>query len=183
MFKKKNIIVFIVCLSLMPLFLGQAHAKDNSKRLVLNLVGSGPMYKAPVPGFNEDAFCFDLNLFNAKNGRLVGTATDCLSDITPMGSGLALIGTTTFRLPQGTLVTRGATTVQPVTQPTMTAAGDPITHITGAAAPGNSILEGTKRFKNAEGSVRLSGMVDLTNFGGQPGDPIFFDCLFVFDLD
>jgi hypothetical protein len=179
----KRIIGFMVCVGIVMLGLAPAHAQGNGKRLVLNLVGSGPMYKAPVPGFTEDAECFDVNLFNAKTGQLVGTATDCFSKRAMEGAGLKLIGTTTFNLPQGTLVARGATTVQPVTQTTETTSGDMITHITGASASTNAILDGTKRFKNAEGTVRLSGMVDLSKFSENVGDEIFFDCLFVIDLD
>lgn len=182
MFSRKTFVGLIVCLSMISLSLTPALA-GGGKRLVLNLVGSDEMYLAPVPGIGGDAFCFDVDLFNAKTGQLVGTATDCLSDILSSGDGLELTGTTTFNLPQGTLVTRGFTTVQPVTQTTFTANGDLITHITGASDVGNAILSGTKRFKNTEGTVRLSGMVDVSQFFGNPGDPIFFDCLFVIDLE
>ena len=125
----KTIIGLIVCLGIVILGLSPAHAQGNGKRLVLNLVGSGYMYKALVDGFTEEAECFDVNLFNAKTGQLVGTATDCFSDRAGVGTGVELIGTTTFNLPQGTLVARGATTVQPVVQPTETTSGDTITHI------------------------------------------------------
>ncbi|MDR4516423.1 MAG: hypothetical protein MRK00_03395 [Nitrosomonas sp.] len=100
-----------------------------------------------------------------------------------MGDGLALVGTTYFHLPQGTLITRGNTTVQPALQPIVTPSGQPITHITGAANDGNGVIGGTGSFKNSVGSVRLSGMVDMTNFGGNAGNPIVFDCLFVIDLN
>ena len=33
------------------------------------------------------------------------------------------------------------------------------------------------------GTVRLSGLVDLTNHTDTEGDSIFFNCLFVIDLD
>jgi hypothetical protein len=86
-------------------------------------------------------------------------------------------------MPNGTLITRGSTTVQPVLHPTVTPKGQNITHITGASIDGNSIIDGTGRFKNATGTVRLSGMVDMTNFAGSVGDPLGFDCLFIIDLD
>ena len=117
-----------------------------------------------------------------KNQRTVGTATDCLSNVTPIGTGVALVGTTYFNFPQGELVVRGKTTVQPVLHPTVSASGQSMTHITGAASPDNAVISGTRRFAGAEGTVRLSGMVDMSGFGGNVGDPISFDCLFVIDL-
>jgi len=183
----------IVIIAVIAIFLGisstvSAAGNNGGKTLVMNLVGSGAMYESTVAdidgdGMDDDAICFDVDLFNAKNGQQVGTATDCLSNITPIGAGLGLVGTTYFNLPQGLLVTRGNTTVQPVTHGITTADGQSITHVTGAAGTDNAILEGTGRFSNSTGTVRLSGMVDMTNFAGNPGEPIVFDCLFVIILD
>ncbi len=166
-----------------------AQAKDRGagKHFVFNLIGTGAMYEDIVPdidgdGVDDPAICFDVDLVDMNNRQTVGTATDCLSNVTPVGTGLALVGTTYFNLPQGELVVRGNTTVQPVLHPTVTAAGQVMTHITGAASPDNAILSGTRRFAGAEGTVRLSGMVDMSGFGGEVGDPISFDCLFVVDL-
>jgi hypothetical protein len=174
------------------IFLGlsfNALAGDDGgrKHYVLNLVGTGDMYESLVDdidgdGFDDPAKCFDVNLFNAKNQQYIGTGTDCLSDITGIGTGLALVGTTTFHMPMGDLVVRGKTTVQPVVQPTTTPAGQIITHITGAAGTGNAVINGTGRFAGATGTARLSGMVNLSDFTGIAGTPIAFDCLFVVDL-
>ncbi|USD35910.1 hypothetical protein [Ferrimonas sp. SCSIO 43195] len=177
----------IVSLIMLGGFEAQAKDRGAGKHWVLNLVGSGAMYESTVPdidgdGHDDAAICFDVELYDANNRRLVGTATDCLSMVTPVGTGISLVGTTYFHLPQGTLVTRGNTTVQPVIQNTMTPSGQMITHITGASGTGNAILWGSNRFAGAMGTVRLSGMVDMTNFAGNPGDPIVFDCLFVIDL-
>ncbi|MFT4940322.1 MAG: hypothetical protein ACI88A_003374 [Paraglaciecola sp.] len=165
-----------------------AASNGGGKISAFNLVGAGAMYEGLVPdidgdGVEDAAICFDVDLFNIKNGQLVGTATDCLSNINPVGTGLALVGTTYFHLPQGTLVTRGNTTVQPVTQNTVTPTGQVITHITGASGTGNSILYGDGKFAGSTGTLRLSGMVDLSNFTGTVGDPIAFDCLFVINVD
>ncbi len=46
-----------------------------------------------------------------KNQQIIGTATDCLSSITQSPPSVALVGTTYFNLPSGTLITRGNTTV------------------------------------------------------------------------
>ncbi|QQX81280.1 hypothetical protein JK628_05265 [Shewanella sp. KX20019] len=153
--------------------------------MVLNLVGTGNGELLKVPdidgdGIEDDATCFKVNLLNGENGHLIGTAVDCLSMIASVGDGLALVGTTYFNFPQGTLVTRGNTTVQPVTKAIVTPDGQSITHITGAASNENAILEGTGRFQGQTGTVRLSGMVDMSNIDiGQ----ITFDCLFVIALD
>jgi len=170
-----------------------AMAKNNGggKHYVFNLIGTGAMYEAEVAdidgdGVDDPAICFDVDLINAKNQQLIGTATDCLSDVTPtetvIGTALELVGTTTFHLPQGDLVVRGNTTVQPVLHPIMTPSGQNITHITGASGTEDAVINGTGRFAGAAATARLSGMVDLSGFGGNVGEPITFDCLFVVDL-
>lgn len=178
-------LLIALCLGLS--FNAMAENNGGGKHYVLNLIGTGAMYQAEVAdidgdGVDDPAMCFDVDLINAKNQQLIGTGTDCLSDITPTGTGLALVGTTTFHLPQGELVVRGNTTVQPVLHPTVTPAGQNITHITGASGTGNAVIEGTRRFTGAQATTRLSGMVNLSDFTGEVGDPISFDCLFVVDL-
>jgi hypothetical protein len=108
-------------------------------------------------------------------------ATDCLANITAVSDGVALVGTTFFNLPGGTIVTQGNTTVMPRTTGPGTLESNltAFTHITGANGTGNAVLAGTGRFRRASGTVRLSGQVDLSAF---PGFAIF-DCLFVIDLD
>ena len=120
----------------------------------------------------------------------IGTATDCLSDVTvvldddpgndPMGWNLALTGTTFFHLPGGTLVTQGLTTVRPALQPT-SQGGVTFTHVTGANGDGG-IQYGTGRFGNgiAVGNARLSGLVNISRL--VTDGEITFDCLFVIDL-
>ena len=179
---------YFVLVTLFSLCVPLSANAGEVKHLVLNLVGTGYMYPDTVPdidgdGYDDDAICFDVELINQKNNKIVGTATDCLSDITPIGGGIALVGTSYFHMPKGTLITRGRTSVQPVTQTTVTTWGHNITHITGASGTGNAIIGGTKQFAGATGTVRLSGMVDLSGFLGNPGDPMTFDCLFVVDLD
>ncbi len=165
-----------------------SYAKGNQsgKTYVVNLKGTGPMYESTVPdidgnGLEDPAICFDVDLINLSNNQDIGSATDCLSNITPVGDegGLALVGTTFFELKQGTIVSRGLTTVQPTTH------GSPnVTHITGAISDGsNDILSGTGAFNGATGSVRLSGAVDMSLFTATVGSPITFDCIFVLNLD
>ena len=168
---------------------GSAFANDRGagNNYVLNLIGTGAMYEDLVPdidgdGLDDPAICFDVDLVDMQKGQTIGTATDCLSKVTPQGTGLALVGTTYFNFPQGELVVRGETTVQPVLQDTESATGHLMTHITGAASPDNAVISGTRQFAGAEGTVRLSGMVDMSAFGGNVGDPISFDCLFFVEL-
>jgi hypothetical protein len=185
--KSQNVLMIIMSICLCASFYVDAN-QGGGKHLVLNLVGTGNMYESFVPDIDGDkmddpAICFDVELVNLKNQQVIGTATDCLSSITAVGTGLALVGTSYFNMPNGTLITRGSTTVQPVLHPTVTPNGQNITHITGASIDGNSMIDGTGRFKNTTGTVRLSGMVDMTNFAGSVGDPLGFDCLFIIALD
>ncbi|MEH6533763.1 MAG: hypothetical protein V7735_20795, partial [Photobacterium frigidiphilum] len=163
--------------------------KKTDRHLVYNLIGTGDMFIRNVPdidgdGNKDEAFCFKVQLVNAKNQKEIGTAVDCLSQIDGdnPGGGIKLVGTTFFKTPHGKLVTRGKTTVQPVLHKTVTPNGVKMTHITGASSKKNSVLRGTGRFKNSKGTVRLSGMVNMTDFTGDEGSPITFDCLFVIDL-
>jgi hypothetical protein len=123
----------------------------------------------------DDALCYELDLRDVKTGEVIGLAYDCLTNITPAGSGVALTGTTFFLFPGGTLVSQGLTTVQPILH------GSPdFTHITGAIpSPGDdNVVFGSGKFNNASGTVRLSGAVNL---GGFPGEATF-DCVFIIDV-
>ena len=186
--KYKTVTLFTLTLMLClspQLFAGD---KGGGKHFVFNLVGTGYQYASTVPdpesGGEMDALCFDVALVNLKNRQIIGTASDCLSEIMAAESGTVfLTGTTYFHLPQGTLITQGKTTVAAVEQTTVTPGAGPITHITGAAGTDNAIVGGTRRFANSTGTARLSGMVNLAGFTGMEDDPITFDCIFVIDLD
>jgi hypothetical protein len=150
----------------------------RGRAVVLRLLGTGQAYEGTVPdldgdGEDDSATCFDVGLYSAS-GKMIGTATDCLSEITPAGDGLALIGTTIFRLPNGTFVSRGYTTVQPVT----TGVPTPATHITGAVPVdgSNGVLYGTGAFTGFAAQVRLSGAVNMSQLDSD--GLITFDCLF-----
>jgi hypothetical protein len=145
---------------------------------VLRLLGTGEAYEGFVPDIDGDgnddaALCFDLDLLDAS-GRRIGTATDCLSNITPVGGGMALVGTTIFRLPNGTFTTRGSTTVQPIT----TDAPTPVTHTTGAVPMDgdNGVISGAGAYEQFRAQVRLAGAVNLSRLDSD--GLITFDCLF-----
>ena len=188
-----------------------ALAHDGELRLVLNLKGADRAYDGRVPvlpttvaHFADNGAplaldaegmlpvkCFDVGLLDPNTGRSVGSATDCLGNITPVNgvddaAGLQVIGTTFFRLHGGrTVVSQGLTNVQRVTHTDQ----EPITHTTGAfPSGGNDIVNdlSSRGFRRATGSARLSGAVDMDGLpGGRPGflsDPngwVDFDCLFV----
>ena len=138
----------------------------------------------------EDALCFDGVVKEIATGRVVGKAEDCLSpqelddggtQFNVFDDSIRLIGTTIFSLRGGKLISQGQTTVRPVIWE-----DQPNTHITGAIPQpdSNSILAGTRRFRNASGTVRLSGAVDMSGFTAETGEgPIAFSCLFVITLD
>ena len=146
--------------------------------VVIRLLGDAEGYEGTVSdidgdGVDDPAVCFDVDILDAS-GKKIGTATDCLSEITPVDGGLALVGTTIFRLQNGTFTSRGYTTVQPVT----TNAPTPATHTTGAIPMdgANGIIAGTGAFKNFQAQVRLSGAVNLSRL--ESDGRIAFDCLF-----
>jgi hypothetical protein len=163
------------------LWLAHAGKKDN---IIVQLRGTATGYGSEVPdidgdGNDDEAMCFDMELVDPEKDKVIGTATDCLSNITEVGDGLALVGTTYFYFDKkkDSIVSRGLTTVQPKTH-----GSELITHITGALpSPGeNSILFGTGKYKKASGSVRLSGAVDMSNIDNNQ---ITFDCIFIIDLN
>jgi len=186
--KNKILSTAILSICLCLSFNASAKDKGGGKHYVLNLIGTGAMYQGyedlDGDGYATDpAMCFDVDLVDMKNQQVIGTGTDCLADVMPAGSGVKLVGTTYFHMPQGDLVVRGNTSVQAVFHPTVTPDGQAMTHITGAAGTGNAVIDGTKRFAGATGTARLSGMVDMSAFGAIPGDPISFNCIFIIDLD
>ncbi len=144
----------------------------------LRLKGVGHAYDGMVPdidgdGMDDPAMCFDVDLYDSA-GRKIGTATDCLSNITPVGDGLSIVGTTIFNLPNGTFMSRGNTTVQPLT----TGDASPATHITGAIPMdgANGVLQGTGAYRDFTAQVRLSGAVNMSDVDNGV---IVFDCLFM----
>jgi len=177
------IVIFVISLGIiMTPAMANPSADPN---IVVRLVGTAIGEDRIVPdidgdGIDDQALCFDINLEDIKTGKIIGTATDCLSNVVEVGDGLSLVGTTTFDFNDGNqLVSRGITTVQPVT-----AGSQSVTHITGSISDvnENNILSGTGKYNDVSGQVRLSGAVNM-----EPQDDgtlqIAFDCLFVISLD
>lgn len=163
---------------------GWANAAGIGNNIVVRLTGTGQAYAGDELfesyGLTPlGANCFDLDLVDAKSGNVIGSASDCLSGITPSitDNGVMLTGTTFFFFPGGTLVSQGLTTVQPVLHGSVDS-----THITGAIpSPGdNGVVYGDGKFQNASGPVRLSGAVNLSQLNSD--GLITFDCLFIIDI-
>ncbi len=175
----KHLGALLLLLSLIGM---QSAEAKNSIVVALRGTDTGELRPSPVPGETKELLCFDIDLIDIKTGKIIGTASDCL-EVLGMDEcgGLRVIGTTVFNFQGGTLISRGLTSVQPVTHGSVDR-----THITGSipSEGDNSILHGTKRFKNAAGPVRLSGAVSMQPDLPSTGElTISFDCLFVIELE
>ena len=106
-------------------------AAQDYQTLIVQMRGKAIGTTRTIPSVPETGTtqgnCFDMDLVNPGDNRVIGTATRCLTDISTVNGGMALTATTFYRLPQGTIVSRQRTTVQPIID---SSAG--ITHITGA---------------------------------------------------
>jgi hypothetical protein len=182
--KALNKITFFVLITVSILSANLANAAGVGNNIVVRLAGTGQAYGGDTL-FEDfgltpvDATCFDVDLIDAKTGKVIGLASDCLSDISSSvtDNGLKLTGTTFFFFPGGTLISRGLTTVQPK----LHGSAD-FTHITGAvpSSSDNGVIYGDGKFKNAEGPVRLSGAVNLSMLASD--GLITFDCVFIIDI-
>jgi hypothetical protein len=163
-------------------------AQDDDRRFAVILQGTSAGVPTMVPdvdgnGTPDPATCWDLDLVDVKSKRLIGSARDCLSFFNLDGTGVKPVGTTYFYFPQGTLVSRGKNTAQPVLwDPANNPDVNPdVTMVTGAfPAPGsNNILSGTRRFEGARGRVLFSGAVRIH----PDGNTVTFSCIFLIDLE
>ena len=160
-----------------------ASAGDFGKNIIVLLAGegladgSGNQFTQLGLVAPEGVLCFDIDLIDAKTDRVIGSGSDCLSAITPSDNGgMALTATSFFHFPGGTLVSQGLVSVQPKFHGL-----EEYTHVVGAApSPSESnVIYGDRKFKDANGSVRLSGLVNLSRLGTGYID---FDCVFIIDI-
>ena len=156
-----------------------APAPGIGPNLVVKLAGTGVaetrLIEVPGDGLVE-ATCFDLELIDVASGRVIGTGSDCLFDIQPAGAGLSLVDATFFHFRSGTIVARSEVAAQPTSMPM-----PGVSHLVGALSDEPNVVGGTGAFRNATGSVRLSGMVDMSRLMTE--GEMDFNCLFVIDLD
>jgi len=165
-----------------------ANASGNSKNKSKNIIvllsgegvadGSGNQFTQHGLVAPEGVLCFDIDLIDAKTDRVIGTGSDCLSAIS--GSpvdGMALTATSFFHFKGGTIVSQGLVSVQPKFHGL-----EEYSHVVGAApSPGeNNVIYADGKYKDAYGSVRLSGLVNLDRLGVGIID---FDCVFIIDIE
>ena len=155
---------------------------DSGTQIAVVLAGTATGETRDINGSPME--CFDVDLLDPGNGKVVGKGTDCLDlnsiELIGDGGGMQLFNTTFFKFDEGTIVTLGWTTAQPVSDPRPASGA---THITGEISSGDNILAemGTGKYKGVSGNTRLSGTVDMSKFAG-PGTQVTFDCIFVISL-
>ena len=151
--------------------------------IAVELNGTGSVEKREISPFKHngewitEADCFDVDLIDLSTDEVIGEGTDCLNVVGGNPEdGLQIIGTTIFKFEEGTIVSRGLTSVQPTTH------GSPnVSHITGAVSgKHNDIIHSTGAYKGVKGSVRLSGAVDMSRL--EDDGKITFSCLFILTL-
>lgn len=166
-----------------------ADRDDRNRTMALRFIGEGtllPVEERPILEgldpevqaviLDPETLCFEIPLERLGNGKIIGTGIDCLSNIQAdeETGAVTLSDVAVFNIKKNVLVSVGDVTIQPnLTE-------DPnVTHITGSFPTEDNIVYGTKKFEDANGSVRLSGGVDMSQFPNT----IFFDCIFVINLN
>ncbi|WP_455219269.1 hypothetical protein [Kaarinaea lacus] len=131
--------------------------------------------------------CFVTDMINPKTGWTIGKGYDCLLGApNPVGDGGGFTITTAYVLDfknQGIIVTVNNVTVQPALDAPPEETG--ITHVVGDFPSEQTIYSGSRRFKKAQGSVRVSGGNDLRELDLLSPETSFitFDYLFVVSFD
>eukprot|EP01084_Bolivina_argentea_P199714 341683_1 len=158
---------------------------------VVRFEGTSPVFIDDVPNIEDpiygepvEAWCFENDIIRVETNQKIGKGKDCIiiTESDDECGTIQVISTTTFDQGDGHfIISRGISTIQPTTD------GSTIgfTHITGATPQkiDNSVLFGSGKFENSEGTVRLAGSVNMENFNPNvPEGEIKFDCLFVLDL-
>ena len=171
---------------------GTLFAAGLGQNIAVRLVGNATAYVGDdlFAAYGVEApssVCWDFDLEDVNTGNVIGSITDCGAIVGVFGGTLGeddiedlsfqVIGTSFFHLPGGTIGTQVLTTVQPVIH------GSPDhTHITGAVPQPdeNNVIYGDGRFANANGTARLSGTGNFSDFLAT--GEVYFDCIFVLDL-
>ncbi len=131
-------------------------------------------------GFAYSEFqCHTMALIDPATKLQLGSGIDCLANIQKDGNGgLTLTAVSFFVLPSGTLVSSGQTSLPAFINNFGDASGsdNARTHVSGAIPSGYNLIAATGQFAGMKGKVRLSGTMNI-------GDTLFFDCIFVLDLE
>ena len=135
----------------------------------------------------EGTPCYEVPMVMPQTGIRIGTGFDCITNpgsLPSTGEG----SVTTYYIfafrGRGSIISENRVVVRlsedyDDLNPPSTPFNQNITHILGSFPSENTIVGGTRRFKKAEGKVRVSGAVSLANFP----DEIVFDDLFVIDFE
>ncbi|MGD8568514.1 MAG: hypothetical protein PVJ39_10530 [Gammaproteobacteria bacterium] len=133
--------------------------------------------------------CYKVPMVMPQTGIRIGTGFDCITNpgsLPAVGEGTV----TTYYIfafqGRGTIISENRVVVRsaldsdelnpvPMGSPP---ANENFTHILGSFPSENTVVGGTRKFRKAEGKVRVSGGVSLADFPNT----IVFDDLFVFDL-
>lgn len=188
MITNKIRLAFIVFFTVFLLLPHTAFADNFSNfNLVVQMKGKGGFEYPPAklaqllpPGAGG---CFVTNLVNPKTEWVIGKAYDCLLGAPVfVGDEGGFTIQTAYMLDfkgQGTLVTVNTVTVQPALDALPDDTG--ITHIVGDFPTEQTIYSGSRRFKKATGSARVSGGNDLRELDLLNPETSFitFDYLFV----
>jgi len=183
--KKKNTICKVLTMVAVSCAAGSLLASEPADpRLVVILEGNNLQgYPSTVPdidgdGIDDDAFCFDGNVVDAKTDLVIGTGQECLA-ATAEGLNIA---TTTLHFPSGSLTVRGKISVWPVQwDPATNPDVDPNVGLVTGYFPGpgtNNIIASSGRFAGRTGRMRLSGAA--LDYGDGTAN---LNCVFIIDLD
>lgn len=156
-----------------------ADHRHQRRHLVFGMrgVAEGEMQEIETPDGIVEANCFEVILYDLETDRVIGHATNCVYNLQFDECGNASVTEhNIFRFfGRGTLTVNATGTLAAVTtDPELT----PVTHVTGAIPfpDDNNIVSGTRAFRHARGSVRLSGGINLMMI---QENIVNLDCLFV----
>ena len=169
-------------ISFFVLFVAASTAYAGPKTEVVQFLGQGrpvALSDVPDPSLVSGTLlgCFQVDMFDPRKGKKIGTGFDCLTDVVnPDGQLQEVILTDTAFF----VFNNGMVVSQDIVEIRQAPLGQGKTHLTGSLPDVDNIIAGTQHFDGASGQVRLSGAVDMSDIGnGNLG----FDCLFVITYD
>ena len=131
--------------------------------------------------------CYEVPMVMPQTGIRIGTGFDCISNpgsLVDYGEGTVTTHYIFAFRGRGSIISENRVVVQlaadndPMNQ-TSNPVNTNLTHILGSFPSENTIAGGTRKFRKAEGKVRVSGAVSLANFPNE----IVFDDLFLIDFE
>jgi hypothetical protein len=180
---RKSIAIAILLFTAVVGFRVTTATADNGRTLVVQLQGRDTGETRTIPPVansgTKEGNCFDMNLFDVVANKAIGTATRCFADINTAGAGMALTDTIFFRFPEGNMISRNRTTIQPAID-----SSPEVTHIAVAIPDSYTATllpdAGSGSFKGVLGSARLAGAMDMSQFRAR--NEIAFNDIIVIEL-